>query len=381
MPCFDMAVDLRNTSRIEARMMPFIIDRYVMRQFIMSLLFTIGALSLIYVIIDLLERMDSFLDQKVPFDVIVTYYIVFIPYVLKLLFPMGMLLASLFTVGRLSGNNETTAMRSSGQSLFRFMMPFLLASILISVGNVYFNGWVVPRATGKKFEIERKYLNMTSGGASLYNLYFRDIPTRTVSINFYDTERRVARDVVVHEFTNDDHPRMVMTMSAPEMQWDTVRSAWVVRTGVKRVMRHDTMDVISLANAAVDFTIRHDQIVRLQRNSEELDLSEMQDYLETLRKGGKDTRRQEIDYYGQYAFPWANLIVVLIAVPFASVRRKGGIAVFIALAMLIAGAYIALTKIVQAAGATWDIPAASVAWSVNAVFVLIGIGIVSRTRT
>lgn len=362
-------------------MMPYLIDRYVMRQFITSLVFTIGALIFIYVIINLLEKLDGFLDQHVPFTVVVTYYVSLIPYTLKLLLPMGMLLACLFTVGRLSGNNETTAMRSSGQSLYRFMLPFLLVAAVISVANVYFNGWVVPRANASQFQIERQYLNSTAGGSPLYNLYFRDVPLRTVSINFYDAEKRSARDVVIHEFNDEQHPRIARTITAPEMIWDTARVAWVVRTGTMRTFRADTVTVVTLANASVDFTIRHDQIVRLQRNTEELDLSEMQEYLETLRKGGKDTRRQEIDYFGQYAFPWANFIVVLIAVPFASVRRKGGIAIYIALAMLIAGAYIALTKIVQAAGVTWDAPAEAVAWSVNVVFLLIGIGIVLRTRT
>ncbi|CAN5564410.1 LptF/LptG family permease [soil metagenome] len=362
-------------------MMPFLIDRYVMRQFVTSLLFTIGALAFIYVVIDLLEHLDGFLDQHVPFTIIVSYYVVLVPSILKLLLPMGMLLACLFTVGRLSGNNETTAMRSSGQSLFRFMLPFLISATLISLGDVYFNGWVVPRANARKFQIERQYLNSTSGGTPLYNLYFRDVPLRNVSINFYDAERRSARDVVIHEFSDGQHPRISKSITSPEMVWDTVRTAWVVRTGTMRIFHGDTVSVTTLADATVDFTIRHDQIVRLQRNTDELDLSETLDYLETMRKGGKDTRRQEIDYFGQYAFPWASLIVVLVAVPFASVRRKGGIAVYIALAMLIAGAYIALTKIVQAAGATWDAPAEAVAWSVNVVFVLIGIGIVLRTRT
>jgi len=362
-------------------MMPYLIDRYVMRQFFTSLAFTIGSLSFIYVIIDLLERLDDFLDQRVPFPIIVNYYVVLLPYTLKLLLPMGMLLACLFTVGRLSGNNETTAMRSSGQSLFRFMLPFLLSATLISAGDVYFNGWVVPRANERKFQIERQYLNTTSGGASLYNLYFRDVPLRTVSINFYDADRRSARDVVIQEFDSEHQPRIVRSITAPEMVWDSVRASWVVRAGTMRTFTGDTVTVSTLANATVAFTIRHDQIVQLQRNTEELNLFETQDYLATMRKGGKDTRRLEIDYFGQYAFPWANLIVVLIAVPFASVRRKGGIAVYIALAMLIAGAYIALTKIVQAAGVTWDAPAEAVAWSVNVVFVLIGVGIVLKTRT
>ncbi len=357
-----------------------LLDRYVLRQFLYTLFFSVGALSLIFILVDLLESLDDFLDHKVSTSVILTYYLSYLPNIFKLLFPVGMLMASLFSVGRLSGANEITAMRSGGQSLFRFMIPLLLLGAVLSVGQIYFNGWVVPQANAKKFAIERT-IGRGTGGGSLSRLYFRDSPIRNVSIAAYDAVARHARTVSIENYSSEEHPRLLSRIDAPLMQWDSTRAVWIMPTAVRREFRGDSIIMTDLRNDVVPFSIRHDQIVSLQRNVEELTFTELRDYLATMKKGGKDTRRQEIEYFGQWAFPVANAIVVLIAVPFASVRRRGGVAVHIAAAMGISFAYIAFTKIVQSVGVSTDFDAVLVAWSANALFLLVGIVILLRTRT
>lgn len=373
-------MQLRAEKRVTERPI-VLLDRYVLKQFVFTLVFAVGALSLIFILVDLLESLDDFLDQKASATVIITYYVSYLPNIFKLLVPVGMLLASLFSVGRLSSANEVTAMRSGGQSLYRFMVPLLLLGTALSVGQIYFNGWVVPQANAKKFTIERTYLGRNTGGGSLSQLYFRDSPVRNVSIGAYDAVHRQARSVSIETYSSEAHPRLVSRLDATLMQWDSTRHVWKVPSAVLREFRNDSLILTNLSNATVPFGIRHDQIVSLQRNSEELTFTELRDYLETMKKGGKDTRRQEIEYFGQWAFPVANAIVVLIAVPFATVRRRGGVAVHIAAAMGISFAYIAFTKIVQSVGVSTDIDAAVVAWSANVLFLLVGLVILFRTRT
>lgn len=358
-----------------------ILDRYVLRQFLATLGFAVMALVVIFMIIDLLESLDDFLDQKAPTEVVLQYYVYFVPQTLKLMLPVSMLLAALFSVGRLSTNNEVTAMRTGGQSLVRFMLPLLLVSACISVGQLYFNGWIVPMANAKKFAIERRYLGRNNAGVSLYRLHFRDLPTRNVSIETYDGDARLGRNVSIEIFSDESRPRIRERYDAPEMVWDTTRSVWMLHDAVHRRFRGDTVDYARLPQIVAPFSIAHDRIVRLQRNVDEMTFDEQRDQLETLRKGGKDTRMQEITYLGEWSFPMANLIVVLIAVPFASVRRRGGIAVQIAAAMGISFAYIACTLIGQAWGASTSLPSLAVAWMANATFFVIGVVNLLRTRS
>jgi lipopolysaccharide export system permease protein len=151
-------------------------------------------------------------------------------------------------------------------------------------------------------------------------------------------------------------------------------------TGLRRTRLTDHVDVETIRNQPVEFSVRHDQIVRLQLNTDEMTFTELEQNIGTLRKGGKDTRRQEIDLSGQWAFPFVNLVVVMISIPFAAVRRRGGMAVNIAAAMILAITYIAFTKVSQAVGAVIDVPVDVVGWGANVIFALVGVIVVFRTR-
>jgi lipopolysaccharide export system permease protein len=245
---------------------------------------------------------------------------------------------------------------------------------------LYFNGWVVPRAATERLAIERKFLASDNSPSSLSDLFFRESPTMNVSLRRYDAKDKVGTSVAVEEFGTASAPRQQWRIDADSMAWDSAAAQWVMPVATKRTFYPDSVAIETLTQFKAPFTIRHDQIAKLQLNPEEMTFPEMKDYIETLKRGGKDTRRQEIDLSGQWAFPFVNLIVVLISIPFASVRRRGGMAVNIAAAMVIAITYIAFTKISQAAGAAVDLPVEVIGWSANAIFLMIGLVMLTRTR-
>ncbi len=346
---------------------------YSVRRFLNTFVFTMVALCVLFVIIDLVDHaLEQFLDRNVPLSTVFYYYVVYLPDIAKQLIPVSSLLSALFTVGRMATSNEVTAMRAAGQSFLAYLAPFLLISVIISGGQLWFNGWVVPKANTAKLELERLALSQSRSG-QLNNLRFRDNSTRNVSIEYYDESKRTARNVVVEEFGSATSPRLVWRIEAPSMKWIENRG-WVAERARRRDFGPHGMTITWLDNAPIPFSIRHDQIVRLQLTLAELTFDEVLDYLNTLKAGGRDTRRNEIDYYAAWAFPFANVVVVLIAVPFASVRRKGGIAVNVAAAMILAFGYIAFSEISKAVGTASAFDPVIVGWSANAIFFVFGLG-------
>jgi lipopolysaccharide export LptBFGC system permease protein LptF len=170
-----------------------------------------------------------------------------------------------------------------------------------------------------------------------------------------------------------EHPRIQWRIDAAEMTWDVEAQHWIAEHAERRVFEADSIEIQELDSFAMPFTIHHDAIVRLQRGVDELTIDEVDDYIATLKAGGKDTRMQEIDYYGAWAFPFSNVVIIFIAVPFASVRRRGGIAVNVAAAMVVAFGYIAFTEVSKAIGLASDVSPAVIGWSANAVFLLVAL--------
>ncbi|MBK6681895.1 MAG: LptF/LptG family permease [Ignavibacteriales bacterium] len=102
-----------------------ILDRYIIKSFILSIFYGLMAFTLLFVIIDLMENLTDFIDNNVGTFIILEYYLVFTPEILKLMTPSCCAFGGLFTAGKMSSNNELTAIKSSGVSIYRFMFPLL----------------------------------------------------------------------------------------------------------------------------------------------------------------------------------------------------------------------------------------------------------------
>lgn len=357
-----------------------ILTRYLLRQYLTTVLFALIALCVLFVLVDLFDRLDKFLDHKTPYYVVAQYYVSYLPQIIELITPIAVMLSGLFAIGRLSNLNEITAMRAGGVSTTRLLAPILLVGLLLSLAQVYFNGWVVPYASRSKVELERRYLGNDSGRNVITDLFFRESPTLNISISRYDVDQRQGSIVTIEEFSSVDTPRMVSQWEVGTITWDSASSSWIGSGIVRRWFEADTVRIASIASMTIPFTTQHHEIMRLQQSTDEMTFTELRGHIETLRKGGKRTRVLEIDLAGQWAFPFVNMIVILLTAPFASVRRRGGVAVNITLAMVVSISYIAFAKIFQAVGANTGMSVWLVGWSSNIIFGLIGMGVLYRFR-
>lgn len=359
---------------------PMIIYHYLTKYFIQVFLFSVIALSSIFIIVNLMENLDDFIDNQATQIIIFKYYLYFLPEVIKLVTPISVLIGILFSFGRLSTLNEVTAMKAAGFSLYQLIIPFLLLSTIISLVALYFNGWVVPRAISKKLSIERKYLKKEVETKSVYNFYFRDTPLRNVSIQFYDPVELQGRYIFIEEYTNEYSPRVIRRIEAKNFQWDSSSSKWNLKNGIIRDISFPNFSIHQFDSLYYPLNINHTQLLKLQRKIEEMTFDEVREYLNILHSGGKNVRREMIKYYGSYAFPFSSLIVVLFAVPFASIKKRSGIAIQIASAMAFSFLYLFFTEVGQVLVFTTSLHPAFGGWLANILFSIFGIIVFYLTR-
>jgi lipopolysaccharide export system permease protein len=358
-----------------------LLDKYILKQLVITLTFSLVALCSIFIIVNLLDNLDEFLDQNASFLTIVKYYIHFLPDILELLIPVAMLISTLFSIGRLSTNNEIIAMKSGGISLYRIMLPVAAFSLALSLFQLYFNGWVVPVANHKKFEIEQKYLNKTAEGGQIFNLYFRDNPTRNVIMQYYDASLKTGNKVTIEDYSSQTTPRLIRRIEANKISWDSKDKIWKIYSGIDRTYSDSSINTVRFNSMPFALNLTNDQIIQLKRSTEEMNFDELWNYISILRRGGKDVRKQVIEYYGNYAFPFANLIVILFGVPFASVRKKGGLAIQMGAAMIISFLYLVFTKVSQTIGYSSDLNPIFAGWMANLIFFVFALFNLLRTRT
>ncbi len=348
-----------------------LLDRYIVKQFLTTSFFALLAVILIFIVIDVMENLGDFLDRKATLEVLVRYYFFFIPEIIKLITPVALLLGSLFVTARLSTQNEWTAMKAGGVSLYRLIIPYLAVALIVSAASVYFNGWIVPKANKKKLTIERVYLNKNTISGSGANIYVQDLPTRILSIGYFDDTRETASRVSIQDFSDTNATILVARIDAQTMEWDSTGQRWMLRSGVRRWFANDKEFIERFDyQPAGKLHFNPDDLRKKQEQPDEMEYETMRQFIENQRRAGQDVSRWLVDFYSKVSFPFASVIVVLFGVPFASVKRRGGIGVQLGVSLLIAFIYLIFLKVSQVFGYNGDIHPLLTAWMANLLFLV-----------
>jgi len=336
-------------------------------------LFGLLTFILIFVLIDLMEKLGNFIDQEVAAKTIFEYYFVFIPEIIRLMLPVSVLLGTLFTVGKLSNLNELTAIQSAGISFIRFSIPFLATTLIISFFAIYFGGYVVPKANKQRIFIEKNYLKkgLVYSGS---NIYFQDKANRIVTIDFFNTNDNRANRVSIQEFNPTNLTEMIHRIDAKKMVYDSTSQSWIAQKGVERFFFNGKDSVKKFTKLLIsDLSFKPEDVIKKQRKPDEMTLPELKEYAKNQLETGNDPTRIEIEYQSRIAFAFASFVVVLFGLTISANKRKGGLAVHFGINVLLVFIYLIFMKISQAFGKNGIMNPILTAWIANLVFLSAGI--------
>ena len=123
-----------------------LLDKYILKAFVGPFLFGVFAFTSIFIGTGTLFRIAQYITEYgAPLLLVMKAFVLALPSIVILTFPMSVLLASLMTFSRLSSTSEIVVMRAGGLSFLRLAMPVYIIALMISIGAVAFNEFVVPR--------------------------------------------------------------------------------------------------------------------------------------------------------------------------------------------------------------------------------------------
>ncbi len=358
-----------------------ILDKYILTQFTRNFLFGIICFIAIFILVDLFENLDKFLDKNLGFIFIVRYYFYFIPEILKLITPVGMLLATLFTMSKFNNFSELIAINSSGISLYRFSVPIFLFGVLITLLSLYFNGWVVPKTNSQKFSLERAYMDKNKLPGIILNLHVEDSNNQILSIGSYNETDRIASNASLQVFDKKNLSHLLYRFDIRSMVWDSLKQEWMLIKVSER-----KFDSLLTEDFLIKDTVYASQIPELnkiylsptkiinsQLKPDELLISDLKDFIETMEESGQNVSKAKVDYYSKISFPFANILVILFGISVSSTRQKGGAAIQFGISIFITFIYLGFIKISQTFGYSGDINPILTAWLANITFFLFAV--------
>jgi lipopolysaccharide export system permease protein len=358
-----------------------ILDRYLVRKFLGVLLFAVVAMVSIFVAVNYVENADRFIDRRVPNEVIVEYYLNFVPHIVTLTLPVDIMLASLFSVGSLARFNELTAIKASGISIYRLILPLLLLAVLVTAGNFWISENVVPSANRRKSELWQTHVERgtTARRISGTDITLYDPSGVKVVIDRFDRRRVVINNISIQHYYGTS---LISRVDALEASWDSSRSLWVLKNGAVRTFEGGRERVEPFTRLERDdLFFAPDDILKREQNPDEMDYVELNQFIEKLKRSGSRTERWEVDYHLKFAYPVTCFCMVLFGAPLAAVRKKSGAGVNIFLTLVVCFAYWIAIQVGRYMGYNQTLDPILASWIGNMIFATLSLLIVLRVRS
>jgi lipopolysaccharide export system permease protein len=359
---------------------PRILDRYIAGQFFRMWLAALSAFIVIFLVVNLFEKVSKFLEYDVPMDVIFKYYLFMIPYIVKWMNPIAVLLGVLFSLGTLSRNLEITAMTAAGLSLRRVIFPVIFLGLAISAAVFYFGETVVPYADAKKEEIETVYVKRLPLLKTIrrINLAYRGKEGRFYYVRVFDGIRNQMRDVRVIEKSEAGEVRRLIV--AREAIWRGGR--WQFRDGSIRTFRQTgDIAVTYFDKEYFDIPETPEDFMREEKSPETMKFRELTTYVDNLESSGVDASSERVELYLKISVPLANFIVVFLGAPLALQSHRSGLAYGFGLAILLGFMLWGALAVGRAFGQNGTLPPLFAAFLPDTVFGVLGLGMLYRART
>ena len=350
-----------------------VLDKYLIRQYVFSYLIILLSFSILFIVIEVFDRLPRVLRHTSDFWLIAQYFLLRVPYLFVLTSPVNVLLAGLFLMNGLSKYNESIAIRAAGISILRMIMPLLVIGLIISALVALFGEYVMPLANTRQdyiYNVEMRQREVEDIRIRS-NIYYSD-DRFIYYIGFFDGFQNRKRIIDITQL--DDENRIVRKIQANEAVWNGEN--WEFRNTHIRDFEnaelvhyeyHPSIVLPYISVTPLDF-------IKSGKSPMQMNYFELSEYIERLKRIGDKHHRELIDLNMKISYPLANFIILLFCVPMAtaSVRSKGRGMIFL-LGIFICFSYLVVLRICQSLGYNEIIQPMTAVWLPHILFFTLGV--------
>ena len=363
---------------------PTILDDYVLRDFSLYLFMIGGAFVTLLLVFTLFELLGDILHNGISALTVGEYLLNVTPYFLYYpIAPMSMLLAVLVTFGLLQRSNEITAIKATGISLYRIIIPVLFASALVAGVLFASDQFYLPYTNKRQDELRNRIKGKPA------QTYLRPdrkwIFGQHSDIYYYqlfDPDRDSFGGITVFQFDPKTF-EITHRVTAERAHWSGPMDRWVYEQGWERTLNGSAIENYHKFDAA---TFPHlaeppSYFKKEVKQSSEMNYEELRRYIHDLEQSGFDVVRLRVQLQKKIAYPLITLVMAVLAIPFALSAGKRGALAGVATAIGIGVVYWTISGLFEAMGNLSQLPPTVAAWSPNLVFGFIGGYLILRMPT
>lgn len=353
---------------------PLILDDYILRDFLLYLGLIEAAFLVLMLVFTFFELVGDIVRNRVALVVVGEYLANVAPYFVYQTLPLCVLLAVLVTFGLMQKGNEITAMKATGISIYRVVVPVFVIAALLAAGLFFFDQLYLPYANKRQDALRNQ---IKGKPAQTYlrpdrkwifgqhnDIYYYD---------FYDSDRDQFGALTVFTFDPQTFG-IVRRIYATHAHWEPALNKWVLEQGWERSFNGSAIENYRKFDALTFADINEPPAYfkKEVKQSSEMSYAELKSYIEDLQQSGFDVVRLRVQLYRKFSFPLITFVMAILAVPFALRTGKRGAVAGVAVAVGIGVVYWVTSGLFEALGNVNQLPPSLAAWSPDLIFALAG---------
>lgn len=343
---------------------------FFLKYFIFSVLFFILILELL----DIFSNLWRYINNSVSFIDIFKVALLYLPKCIAFSIPVSVLFSIAYLLGDFHANNELIAIFGSGISLCRFVFPFILAGLIMSLFSFFFEESIVIPTYREKKEFSYELLNSKKS----YNN--NDItvvnPQRDIiyQADYYNDSKQTLSGVIVLDRTQPGS--CPVRLDAKSAEWDRERRSWVFHN--VRIYKWDEIENLYSLSCMDEFRSplydqTPDSFRNIVRDVEEMKMKAAKEWIGIIKNSGFPYIEHLTEYYKRFSFAFTPFIVALISVSSAGKFKRNVLLMSLLMSIMTAGAYYILQMILVLFAKLGYIPPLVGAWGAFIIFMVLSI--------
>ena len=354
------------------------IDRYIIKKFLGTFFYSLLLLLLVVIVIDFSEKIDDFIQNDLSFLTIISeYYLHFLPYFANLFSPLFIFISVVFFTSRLADNSEIIAIFNSGMSFKRFLRPFIISAVFLSVLSFILGSYVIPISNKYRIDFENKYIKKQKKKLAK-GIHLQKTKNHYYYLHQYNHKRNIGYKFSIENFENG---KLKNKLRSEYIQWNEETKKWTLNKYEIRTFHEDgeTLNVGEKTDTTL-MLFPSDFIVQINL-AETMNLKELNKNIEseTIKSSGK-AKFYKIEKHKRIAFPFAIIILTIIAVSLSSKKKKSGIGTNMGLGLLISFSYILFFQFSSTLSINGNLEPWIAVWIPNILYVFLGILLLRKTQ-
>lgn len=324
------------------------LDRYLLAEYLKALGLALLAFVGLFLVVDFFEKLNRFLNHNPELWAILSYFLWKIPYIIVMMMPVALLMATFFTLGQMARFNELSAIVTSGVSLLRFAAPVLIIAGLASGVSFILGELVVPGATVRREEILRNDIEKVprTPDTQRNDIALKGRDGRVYVVRTYLVPEKRMHNVSIYRYTGG---KLTSRIDAKSAVWNG--SAWRLNQVVERRFLKDGSETTEKSEEMIYQTPEGpEEFSSLPDDPDQLGYFDLRRYIDRVAEQGRELDTYRIDLQVKLSFPLANLILGMIACALAMQLRHPTPALSFGLTVSIAFFYLGLMRLCEALG-------------------------------